>query len=427
MTTGSGRLFYGWYVAGACLLIYFFTNGMTIFVPQNLFPRFMETFDATAGQVSITTGVMFGITAILAPFAGVLIDRYGPIVVVRTGLIIMAVCFSAYPFAQSLMHLYLLHSVLALGLCMGGLVVNVVILSNWFVTRRGAIVGLLVAMSSISGLVLPNAISPLVNDPAYGWRWGFGTLAVAFWVLAIIPGFIVLKAKPADVGQFPDGAAGPPATDEPVPATELPGLTFSAAIRTHTLWALAIGSACLWFTFQAINSQVSIFLEQEAGLTPQHATRLYSTIFGCSIAGKFVFGAISDRFLKRNVLLAASIVLLAACLMVFESGEGTYGLTRADRRLFWFTVIFGLGYGGCFTMIQLVAVESFGPRALGKILGFIICIDSAGGMLGTVLTGQLRTSSGSYLLPFSIVAVVALIAVINVLLIRPSAHAQDAD
>jgi nitrate/nitrite transporter NarK len=84
-----------------------------------------------------------------------------------------------------------------------------------------------------------------------------------------------------------------------------------------------------------------------------------------------------------------------------------------------FTIVFGLGYGGSFTMIQLVCVESFGPRALGKILGIVICIDSIGGMLGTYLTGQMKTVTGGYLMPFSIVLVVAIIAFVNVLFVRP--------
>ena len=84
--------------------------------------------------------------------------------------------------------------------------------------------------------------------------------------------------------------------------------------------------------------------------------------------------------------------------------------------------LFGLGYGGSFTMIQLVCVESFGRRALGKLLGIIICIDSAGGMLGTVWTGQMKTATGSYLFPFSIVSLVALFALLNVLLIKPVAR-----
>jgi MFS family permease len=376
----------------------------------------METFGATEGEISGTVALMFLLTAPLAPLAGFLIDRLGPLLIIRTGLIIMAVCFTLYPFAQSVLHLYLLHAGLAFGLVLGGLLVSVTLLSRWFITRRGTVIGLLVSMSSLSGLVLPNLISPLVNDPNYGWRWGFGALAAAFWIFALLPGFFLLKEKPSDVGQFPDGASEPPATR---PDGSPDGVPFSVALRSRTLWVLVIGSTCLWFTFQAINSQITIFLELEAGLTPQNATRLYSVIFGFSVAGKFLFGAISDYLPKHRVMLATSTTLLIGCSLIFTVSDGVLGLASGFTQLTLFTIVFGLGYGGSFTMIQLVCVESFGQHSLGKILGVVICFDSLGGMAGTILTGQMKTVTGSYLAPFLVVAIVALIAVINVILIRP--------
>ena len=415
------RVFFGWYVAATCLLIYLFTNGLSIFVPQNLFPRFMETFAATEGEVSMTTGVMFGVTIFVAPFAGALVDRFGPLRVIRIGLVIMALCFTAYPFAQSLRQLILIHVGLGFGLVLGGLLVNVVLLSNWFIRRRGAVIGLLTAMSSLGGLLLPNLISPLVNDPELGWRWGFGALTIAFWLLALVPGFFILRQHPADVGQFADGDRDPAAADQgKTPAADVPdGVPFRVALRSRTLYVLALGSACLWFTFQAINSQIQIFLELEAGLPATTATRLYTSIFGFSVAGKFLFGAVSDRFAKRQVMRASSLLLLIGCLSIFTLDSGGVRLTDSTVQLAVFTALFGLGYGGSFTMIQLVCVESFGRRSLGKLLGIIICIDSAGGMLGTIWTGQMKTATGSYLFPFSIVALVALVALLNVLLIRP--------
>ena len=113
----------------------------------------------------------------IAPFVGAAIDRLGVVRVIRTGLIVLALTFSAYPFAQSLQHLYVLHAAIAVGLVFAGLMPNVVLLSNWFITRRGTVVGLLVAGSSLAGAILPVSIAPLVNDPAQGWRVGFGVLA----------------------------------------------------------------------------------------------------------------------------------------------------------------------------------------------------------------------------------------------------------
>ena len=103
---GAKRFFYGWYIAGVCLLIYLFTNGMSIFVPQNLFPRFMETFAATEGQVSLTTGLMFGVTILLAPFAGALIDRFGPLRIIRIGLAVWFLVYVPYAWIQGSLQIF---------------------------------------------------------------------------------------------------------------------------------------------------------------------------------------------------------------------------------------------------------------------------------------------------------------------------------
>ena len=50
----SKNVFYGWYVAISCSLIYFFVNSMTLFVPQNLFPTFIEEFSLNREQASLT-------------------------------------------------------------------------------------------------------------------------------------------------------------------------------------------------------------------------------------------------------------------------------------------------------------------------------------------------------------------------------------
>jgi MFS family permease len=168
-----------------------------------------------------------------------------------------------------------------------------------------------------------------------------------------------------------------------------------------------------------MTSQITIYFEQEAGLAPQRATALYSTILACSVAGKFLFGAVSDRHTKRGVMVVTSLTLLAGCLLLFNGDGQGLELARNPAQLTAFAVIFGFGFGGSFTLIQLVAVESFGQLALGRILGVVIFIDTMGGALGTLLAGQMRTATGDYFLTFAVVTVVAVVAVANVLLIRP--------
>ncbi|MDG1463058.1 MAG: MFS transporter, partial [Gammaproteobacteria bacterium] len=229
-----------------------------------------------------------------------------------------------------------------------------------------------------------------------------------FILLAFIPGFLLLKQAPKE-------------TRIQVNASSNQGVELKTALRSVTLWALAIGSACLWFSIQAMNSQVSIFFEQEAALTPQRATLLFSLIFWCSFFGKFLFGAISDFMQKRHVMQITSCILLLGCLLLFNYSDGVVTLINSEPRLIVFAAVFGLGFGGCFTMIQLVAVEIFGQKSLGKILGIIVFIDSIGAALGTVLVGQLRTSTGDYVVPFMLVTAVSIVAIVAVSLIRPLA------
>ncbi|MEE8349335.1 MAG: MFS transporter, partial [Acidobacteriota bacterium] len=325
------------------------------------------------------------------------------------------------PFAASLNQLYLLHVGLAVGLSLSGLTVNVVLLSRWFVAKRGRVLGLLVASSSLAGFVLPTLISPLVNHPEWGWRWGFGLLSLMFCVIPVTLGWTVVKESPDQVHQYPDGFSHPSPEQGP---NARKGLSFSQALRTRNLWCLAVGSACLWFSIQALNSQATIFFEQEVGLSPQRATLLYSFLFGCSVVGKFLFGYLSDFIAKRRVMLLTTLILLAGCLMLFRPGSGDQivEFTRSVPQLVLFALVWGLGFGGSFTMIQLTTVETFGPRSLGKILGIIIFVDSIAATLGTLLMSEIKTNTGSYLIPFLILAVIAVVAVINVLLIRPPAY-----
>jgi len=409
------QFFYGWYVAIGCTLIYFFTNAMTLFVPQTLFPRLMEEFGLNEAEISLTVTITLLFAALFAPFAGMLIDRFGPLKIMRIGIVLMAVTYSLYSFSDSVSDLYRLHFLLAIGLVLSGLVVNIIIVSNWFVKHRGKVIGMLIASSSLGGATLPLLISPIVNDPDLGWRWGFGLLSILFWLFAVVPAYTFIKEKPSNLGLLPDGL---PTTLEPS-NDGVDSVSLLTALKSRTLWCLGIGSACLWFSIQGLNSQITIFFEQEAAFSPQQAVFLFSTLFWFSFIGKFAFGAISDTIPKRTVLLMTSIILFLGTLLLFDYDPNQITLTKNSTKLSLFTVIFGLGFGGSFSMIQLVAVEIFGPAYLGRILGIITFIDGMGAALGTNLLSQIKTNTGSYLLPFLIVTIVSLIAIINVLMIKP--------
>jgi len=394
---------------------------MTLFVPQNLFPTFIEEFSLNREQASLTVRNTLLFAALLSPFSGILIDKYGVTVVMRIGIIVMAFTYSFYPFASSIETLYRLHILMAVGLVMTGLGPNVIIVSNWFNKHRGKVVGMVVASSSLGGATLPLLISPIVSNPDWGWRWGFGLLTALFWIFAVIPVYKIIRPSPEQMGLSPDGIeeiSQDKIKTKPIEDKDM--TTIKDAIFSRALWCLGIGSACLWFSIQGLNSQIRIFFELDAGFTAQQSVLLFSIIYWFSFIGKFSFGALSDKLPKRTVLFLSSCVLFIGSLLLFEISDNGVILTQNTMQLSLFTIFFGLGFGGSFSMIQLVAVESFGKKYLGRVLGIISMVDGLAAAGATqLLAAMADDASGSYLKAFGLVAVVTLIGIINVFFIKP--------
>ena len=420
----KNTFFYGWYVAISCSLVYFFVNSMTLFVPQNLFPTFIEEFSLTREEVSLTVRNTLLFAAFLSPISGILIDKVGVTVVMRIGIIIMALTYSFYPFASSIETLYRLHILMAAGLVMSGLGPNVIIVSNWFKKHRGKVVGMVIASSSLGGATLPLLISPIVNNPEWGWRWGFGLLSICFWIFAVIPVYKVIRPSPESMGLHPDGNQETQVDGSEIltgqPIEEKDRTRFKDALFSRALFCLGIGSACLWFAIQGLNSQIRIFFELDVGFTAQQSVLLFSIIYWFSFIGKFSFGALSDRLPKRTVLFISSCVLFIGSLLLFEVSGNELILTKNTMQLSLFTIFFGLGFGGSFSMIQLVAVETFGKQYLGRVLGMISMVDGLAAAGATqLLAAMADDASGSYLQAFGLVAMVTLLGIINVFFIKP--------
>ncbi|MBI3950235.1 MAG: MFS transporter [Acidobacteria bacterium] len=426
----SSRFFYGWYIAFAAVAIYFMTNGATISVPPVFYPAFIKEFRATEAAVSLCGAITLLLAGLLAPVAGTLIDRFGVRRLMRRGMLLLATSVTLYPFVGAVWHLYILHALFAVGLILCGLIINVVLLSRWFVVRRGLVIGLLVAGSSMAGAILPKAVAPIIADPQYGWRWGYGVIAALVWLIAMPLTFLVVKEDPREVGQCADGL--PPRETTQASAgggpTVLPGMTFQQALRTGVLWFLALGSAFIWFAILAVQNHLVIYLKQDLGLSIQQAANYLSLLFWFSIAGKSGFGYLSDRLTKRSVMVLTTALLLIGSLFLLEfdrsSGRLPFSLVTNSAQLHGFTILFGLGYGGTFSLIQLMVPECFGPRELGRILGIVTLIDTFGAFAGITLTGILRTSTGSYLIPFLLVVIVSLLGLINVWFVRPLPYDQ---
>ena len=120
--------------------------------------------------------------------------------------------------------------------------------------------------------------------------------------------------------------------------------------------------------------------------------------------GKFLAGYLSDKFRAVRVIVACSLVMFAASLVLL-------GLTAANS--IFFLLPFALGYGGTFVLLQRLAADFFGRREIGKILGLITLIEVTGAAIGGRITGYLADqNNGDYTTAFYGVTIAAALAFI---------------
>ena len=94
---------------------------------------------------------------------------------------------------------------------------------------------------------------------------------------------------------------------------------------------------------------------------------------------------------------------------------GSTFLPPFPGRIYVFAAIFGIGLGGDYMIIPLMAGDLFGVRALGRTMGIVLVADGIAESFFPVLVGYLYNEEAkSYALGFSILIVVALLGVLIV-------------
>jgi cyanate permease len=87
-------------------------------------------------------------------------------------------------------------------------------------------------------------------------------------------------------------------------------------------------------------------------------------------------------------------------------------------------IVIAVGWGGLFTLYNMLAVSNFGLREIGRINGLISLLEAIGAGLGSFVTGRLFDQTGSYQLAFTVLAVMVFIAVIMSRFVRSEVDEQ---
>jgi sugar phosphate permease len=340
----------------------------------------------------LVVGPLFGF------LAGWIVDRFGPRRLMIAGILMAGIALIGIGSIGTLAGFYFFYLFNAVGYVCGGPLPNQVLLSRWFTAARGRAMGFAYLGIGVGGALVPLVSVRLVE--AFGWQGALRVLGVVIIVIALPLALFVKEAPPAA-----GASAGP--------VRAAPG-AIGDVLRRPEFYLLLVGSMCSIAAVGAANQNLKLFLSIDHGYSQGDAAKIVSLILASSLVGRLGMGWLADRWPKQRVMLLIYLLVAAALPILL------FSTTRAGFIVF--AIIFGIGLGGEYMVIPLMAAELFGVRVLGRAMGIVLTADGVAEATVPMLVARLRDSTGSYTSGFTLLIGFAVAGAIAVAMLPHRPH-----
>jgi len=402
----TNPLTYRWIILAVSFLLITVTNGLTLGGLYVFEEEIMNSLSQMTGEdvlradLKLRDAITLWSTAVFGFFAGVAADKIGVRKLMVSGLLILSACFWQYSQAESLNQMYIIHIFMGFVLCISGMLVNVILISRWFNNQRGLAIGILLAGTSTG-----NGLFPQLNT----WLLSLGDWREVMTWLSLVPLFLipflllVVKNGPEDL-QKAENEVSNKSFDA---SNKKGGFTLQQALKSKNFWLLSLMAFCTFYAILAMTGHVFLLLREE-NYVPQVAATGVSLIFFGGFIGKITSGELAEKYGRKVILLTGVGVMFIGSIFI------VLALVYKNPIFVWIGLaLYGTGWGGLYTLIQLLTADLFGLIALGKIMGVINILDTLGGGLGPFFTGYLYDQTQGYVIPFTLISVLLVIAFIS--------------
>jgi MFS family permease len=375
------------YVAATSFVALFTIVGLALYGLPFYYDFMVRDFGWSRAQVTSGNAISKLLIGPLFGFgAGWVVDRFGPRRLMMAGIVMAGGALVGLAHMSALWMFYLFYIFNAIGYVCGGPLPNQVLLSRWFDKARGKAMGFAYLGIGIGGYLVLKLSPRLVG--AFGWRGALQVLGFAIVALALPMAYFVRDDDPARQERA-RATTGTPADLAPM----------SALFRDPAFYLLAAGSMCSIAAVGGANQHLKLYLSLDLKYSQDVAATIASTVLFFSIFGRLLMGWLADRIPKKLVMILIYVLVAGSIPLLLNGGA---------IALYAFSVVFGLGLGGEYMIIPLMAAELFGVRVLGRLLGVILTADGVAEATSPMLIGYLRDRATSYHTGFTFLIFIAL-------------------
>lgn len=387
------RVFYGWYVVAAALVITTVTSGLTFYNLSILLAAFVREYGFPVGLASSATATFFIAGGIGGVIAGRLVDRFDARYVIAGGATLGALALGSVGLLREVWQLFAFHVVFGFAHGATGLVPVTTVIARWFNVRRSLAFSIGSTGLSLGGIIVAPIVALVIerNGLAGAAPW----MSVASFIGIVPVALWVLRASPQAMGLHPDGMT----RTEIAEAVPQPSTPYTEARRSPYFFAVSFAYLFL------LGSQVGAIMHFYRLVSTRDGTATaalaLAVLAACSTVGRLVGGGLLLKVPAR----AFAIVLMAmqAC------GLMLLALAYERAAILTSTVIFAVTIGNSLMMHPLLLAERFGTRDYGRIYSTSQMMTVLGVAGCPALIGLLYDLSGSYELPFFVVSGLTLV------------------
>lgn len=402
----SSPRFHGWRIAWALALTQTIGYGVLYYA----FGVFVKPMEAELGWSRAETSAAFSLALLVSGLAAIPVgrwfDRHGARTLMTVGSIWGALLVWGWAQVQSLAAFYLLWAGLGLAMAMVLYEVAFAVLAVWFRRYRPRAMLVVTLMAGLASTIFVPLCTWMVQT--VGWREALEILALVFALGTIPLHALVLRRRPLDLGQVPDGQPFEVHPNHSAPPE--PSVSTKEALHQPTFWWLSLGFALSRATSIALTAHM-VPLLLEKGYSPALAATAAGMVGVMQLAGRIAYTPFSQK---------VSLFYLSAAFMgCYTLGLlGLLGLPGGTG-LWAFVLFFGLANGSLSLAKPALIAETYGAQHYGSINGSMTSIVAMAQTIAPFAAGALHQLTGGYHAVLWVFAVLAAASALAIALAQP--------
>lgn len=237
---------------------------------------------------------------------------------------------------------------------------------QYFDKHRAAALGVVVSGSSIGGIVIPIALSKMLNSSSLGFGWSVRIIGFLMIPLMVFSCVVIKSRLPSRTTTF-----------------------IIASAYTQPRFILLI--LALFFIFIGMFTPI-FFIPTYAvttGMDPALAGYLLAIINAASTFGRIIPGVLADKYGRLNMFTVGA---LGTGVLVFCMNSAT-----SNAALIVYSIVFGFTSGtiisGASAAISLCCED---PRDIGTYMGMGLSLSGLGALIGPPVNGAFVERYGGF-------------------------------